>query len=76
MSIKTAISDRIKFLKDEKGLSWEKLAYSAGLAKSSMTWIKNGKYDVKISTLCKIALALDITVSELLNFEIDLNDID
>lgn len=76
MNYKELFSKRIEELKDKKGLSWESLIYSAGLSKGVITDLKNAKVDPKLSTICKIAIALDMTPSELLNFDIDLSDLD
>ncbi len=57
-------------------LSWEKLGYSAGLSKGAMTDLKNARTDTKLSTICKVALALGISVSELFDFDFSLDDLE
>lgn len=69
-----SLCKRIDILREKKRLSWESLIYSAGLSKGVITDLKNAKVDPKFSTICKIAIALDLTPSELLNFDIDLSD--
>ena len=69
-----SLSKRIDELRIARNLSWEQLIYSAGLTKGVITDLKNAKVDPKFSTICKIALALDITLSELFNFDIDFSD--
>lgn len=76
MNYKESFSNRLKELKDKKGLSWEELIYSAGLSKGVITDIKNAKVDLKLSTILKLSLALGITPSELLDFDIDLTELE
>lgn len=80
MRIKRAIS---KFVKDEikkigwniskiridKNLSQKKLAYKSGISKTASSYIEKGAKDQKLSTLEKIAGGLEISLSELLNFD-------
>ncbi len=76
MSYKQSFTNRLKELKDRKNLSWESLIYSAGLTKGVITDLKNAKVDPRLSTICKLAAALEITPSQLLDFDIDLSDLD
>lgn len=73
--IRHQIVERIKILKDQKGWSWEKLAYSAGISKSGMCQIKNEQNSPTLITLLKICVALNITPAEFFNFEINTNDL-
>ncbi len=74
--INCIISDRIKELKDSRGLSWEKLAYSAGISKSGLSQVKNKQNSPTISSLLKICSALEISPKDFFDFEIDLTDFD
>lgn len=76
MNYKKSFSNRINELKNEKQLSWEALFYSAGLSKGAMTDIKNARVDPQFSTILKLASALGTTPSELLNFDIDLSELE
>lgn len=76
MKLIKSLRDRIEILKNERTLSWEKLAYTAGIAKTTLSYLKKGENDIKFSTICKIALALGITPSELLDFDIDLTELE
>lgn len=76
MVFKNSICNRITELKNKKGISWEQLLYSAGLAKSVGTEIKHARVEPKLLTVCKIALALEMTPSELLDFEINMSEVD
>lgn|GEM_PF-1057037 len=71
-----SITRRINEYRLQKGISWEKLAYSSGISKGAMSDIKRGLRDPKISTICKIATALEVSVSEFFNFNIDLSELD
>lgn len=54
---------RIKSLREKKGISQEKLAEMTGLSRVSISNLENGKtLEVKVSTLRKIALALGVSV--------------
>ncbi len=70
------ITKRIESLKNEQNLSWEKLAYSAGLSKSGVCQIKNEKNLPTLSSLIKICLALGISPKEFFDFDLKLDDID
>lgn len=76
MKLIKSLKDRIENLKNERNLSWEKLAYTAGIAKTTFSYLKKAENDIKFSTICKIAMALEMTPSELLNFDIDLSELE
>lgn len=71
-----SIITRIDGLRQAKGLSWTELAYASGISKGGMSEIKNGLVEAKFSTLCKISIGLNIAPCELLNFNIDLSELD
>lgn len=71
-----SIIKRIDELRKVQNLSWGKLAYASGLSKGGMSEIKNGLVEAKFSTLCKIATGLNMKPCELLNFDIDLSELD
>lgn len=73
--IRHQITERIRELKDQKGWSWEKLAYSAGISKSGMCQIKNEENTPNTITLIKICVAFGITPAEFFNFEMDMSDL-
>lgn len=62
------LAKRLKQLRQEKGLTLEKLAYENGLAKGNLSEIEKGKIDPKLSTLARIASGLDIPLRDLLDF--------
>ena len=71
-----SIVKRIDKLRQEKGLSWIKLAYVSDVSKSALSEIKNGMAEARFSTLCKIAIGLNMTPKEFFNFDIDVSELD
>ena len=55
---------RIKFYRTQKGLSQEELAFKAGLDRTYIASVENGKRNVSIRTIKKFLDALEITFSE------------
>ena len=60
-----AVGKAIRDLRKEKGISQDVLSGFAGIARTHLTMIENGKKQANFETLWKIALALDIRPSEL-----------
>ncbi len=61
------LSHRIEELRKKKGLTQEELAEKAGLHRAYFWDIENGR-NISIKTAYKIARALDVSLSELLDF--------
>ena len=61
-----ALANRIKELRDRKGISQEELAHRAGLSRTGMGFLETGKRWPRLDTLMKVADGLNITVDELL----------
>jgi len=57
---------RIKRLRDERGLTQEQLAHKAQISLGYLGRLETGRHDPKLSTLLKIAKALGVPVTELL----------
>ena len=57
----------IREARREKGLSQEVLSGLAGIARTHLTMIENGTMHPTLETLCKIAQALGLRISELLS---------
>ena len=53
-------------LRIQKGMTQERLSSFAGIARSHLVELENGKKTVKLSTLWNIAYALDLKPSELI----------
>jgi len=60
------IGQRLKAVRNRRGLTQEMLAIQAGFSRSYYSDIETGKRNISILNLCKLAVALDIQISELL----------
>lgn len=67
--ISVKIGIRIRYLRNMKELSQERLALEAGLNPAFLGHIERGLKCPTIDTLSKIASALNISLSELVNIE-------
>ncbi len=65
MDIKKSIGLRISSLRNAKGLSQEKLALKSGLDRTYINSVENGKRNISIVNINKIAKALNITLKDL-----------
>lgn len=59
------VGSTIRKLQKEKGISQDVLSGFAGIARTHLTMIENGSKQPNFETIWKIALALDLTPSEL-----------
>lgn len=64
------LAKRLKEIRAEKGISQEELAYRSELTLSQIARIETVKTNPTISTLFKIIRTLDISPSELFNFDL------
>ena len=65
--IKIKIGLRVKELRISKGYSQEQLAELADLDRTYIPGIESGKRNISIVVVEKLAMAFQITISELLN---------
>lgn len=63
------IGERIKELRTEKGISQQELAAALDIEKSNMSRLESGRVNMGVRTIYRIAQALDISMSELLDVE-------
>ena len=63
MVTRQRIGQRIRELRDAKGLSQRDLENRTGLTHNHISRIENGNYNVSLDTLSKIAAALDADIS-------------
>ena len=63
--IKEELGQRIKYLRNEKGLSQEKFALSIDMDRTYLASVESGKRNISINNIQKIANGLDITLEEL-----------
>jgi len=66
MNIKVLVGKNIKSVRNAKNISQEKLAHSADLDRTYISSIEKGIRNISITTLLKIANALDVKPTELL----------
>ncbi len=64
MDIKIKIGLRVKALRNEKGLSQEKFSFVCELDRTYIASIEQGKRNVSIANIEKIAKALDMSVHQ------------
>lgn len=63
----TAFGERIRLLRQEKGLTMEKLAANANIEYRQLSDVERGKTNATISTVGALAKALNISISEIMN---------
>lgn len=64
----TAFGDNLKRIRTDKGISQEELAFKAGIAHSSIVRIEKGQINTKVSTIVRLAEALEVRKSVLLDY--------
>jgi transcriptional regulator with XRE-family HTH domain len=67
MDLQKQFGLRVKELRLKTGLSQEALAFKAGIDRTYMTSVENGKRNVSIKNIDKIIKALEISVPEFFN---------
>jgi transcriptional regulator with XRE-family HTH domain len=63
------IGSRIKLMRESKGISQQDLAAMCNFEKGNMSRLEAGRTNPTITTLYKISQALDIKITDLLDFE-------
>jgi transcriptional regulator with XRE-family HTH domain len=66
--IQVKVGIQIQKIRELKGLSQQDLAAKCNLEKSNMSRLEAGKVNPTLSTLEKVATALEINIIELFNF--------
>lgn len=59
--------NKVKTLREEKGMSQEALAFKAGFDRTYISLVERGKRNLSLLNICRFAEALDVKPSELLN---------
>ncbi len=72
--IKLAFGKRVKELRLQKGISQEKLANIAGVDRTYMTQVENGKRNLTIEKIRQICKGLDITLGQFFDNDEFLDD--
>lgn len=70
MNLNKQIGERITALRKENDLTLEKLAYVSGISKGGLSEIERGMKEPRLSTLFKICEALEISIKDFFDFEI------
>lgn len=63
MNIRTKVGDRIRQLRNAKGISQEELAHLADLDRTYITSVENGKRNISIVNIEKICEALEVSLN-------------
>lgn len=62
------ISQRIKSLRKEQGLTVQELAYRCDIERSNLSRIEAGRSNLTLKTMCIICNALKIKLKDLIDF--------
>ena len=68
MNIQEKVGKRIKELRNKQGLSQEAFADKAGIDRTYLNSVENGRRNISIKNLEKISNALNLPIKELFNF--------
>ncbi len=66
MAVYDKLATRIRTLRNKRKWSQEELADRAGLHRTYISHIENGKRELSVETLCRVAKGFDISPSELI----------
>jgi transcriptional regulator with XRE-family HTH domain len=61
--VEYSLSDRLKFIREQRRLSQKEFANAVGISQSSVAQIENGRKEPSLETLRKIAKCLDIDMA-------------
>lgn len=65
-SLATSFGAAVRALRQKRGISQEKLAASAGISRTYMSEVERGVTMVSLQTIAKLAQALGVSMSRLL----------
>ncbi len=68
INIKERFGERVRKLRQSKGLSQEELAFKAGMHRTYLGGIERGERNPSLRNIAAIAKALGVTLSELFLF--------
>ncbi len=63
------VGERIRYLRIEAGLSQEKLSFECNLDRTYIGSVERGERNIAVINLNKLAKALNVSISELLEIE-------
>ena len=64
MDIKHKFAQRMRLLRNEAGISQEELAFRSKLDRTYINSVENGKRNISIVNIEKIAIALEISIQD------------
>ena len=70
MNLQIQFGLRVRQLRKEQGLSQEALAFKAGIDRTYMTSVENGKRNVSVQNIEKIINALEISIQDFFSTDI------
>ncbi len=70
-TIQTEFGERVRDLRQAKGLSQEELAFKSGMHRTYLGGIERGERNPALKNIAAIAKALDISLRELFSFQGD-----
>ena len=70
MNLQIQFGLRVRQLRKEQGLSQEALAFKAGIDRTYMTSIENGKRNVSVQNIEKVINALEISIQDFFSTDI------
>ncbi|QNN59832.1 Dam family site-specific DNA-(adenine-N6)-methyltransferase [Erysipelothrix inopinata] len=68
MEILEELGNRIKEIRDKKGISQTVLAERSGIVREQISRIENGQINATIESVYKLSLGLDVEIAELVSF--------
>lgn len=68
MDIKIKLGERIKKLRNNLKISQEELADRAGLDRTYITSVENGRRNISIVNIERLSVALNVTLKEFFDF--------
>lgn len=68
------LGERLRKLRLERGLNQDELAHRAHLHRSHVGLLENARRDPQLTTLYRLARALEVTPAELLDLEREVGD--
>lgn len=66
--ITVEVGNRIRYLRNQMGISQEKLALKAGIDRTYLAGIESGKRNATLTSIEKIVTALEVSLTVFFNF--------
>jgi transcriptional regulator with XRE-family HTH domain len=76
LKLNHSIIERIDELRKAQGLSWTRLAEVSDISLGNISEIRNELIEAKFSTLCKLAIGLNMHPKDFFYFDMDLSELD